>query len=83
MKTTAIVSAIMAVAAIVADIRATVERKRKEGVYADAAVAIAERNNLSNLKDEEDFVSTYIEGLRDAVFVDIGDFGWFCRCIRL
>jgi hypothetical protein len=61
-------------AAIVDEIRKTVERKRSEGVYADPRIARAERTNLLNLKNEENFLPFYLECLRDAVFVDINDF---------
>ena len=59
---------------IVADIRKTVDEKMKNGHYTDARVARAERTNLSNLKNEEEFLSFYLECLRDAVFIDISDF---------
>lgn len=60
--------------AIVADIRATVDRKRRDGVYNDPRIARAERANLLNLKNEEDFLPFFLECLKDAVFVDINDF---------
>ncbi len=59
---------------LVDEIRATVEAKRKQGAYTDARVARAERTNLMNLRDEEDFLPFYLDCLRDAVFVDISDF---------
>ncbi len=59
---------------LVEEIRATVAAKRKQGVYTDARIARAERTNLMNLRDEEDFLPFYLDCLRDAVFVDIGDF---------
>ena len=61
-------------AAIVADIRATVERKMAAGDYTDPRIARAERANLDNLKDDEDFMTFYRDCLRDAFFVDINDF---------
>ena len=60
--------------AIVEEIRRTVERNRRNGVYADPRIARAERSNLLNLKNEENFLPFYLECLRDAVFVDINDF---------
>ena len=66
-------------AALVNEIRAAVERKTREGVYSDPRIARAERSNLMNLKGEENFLSFYIECLRDAVFVDINDFEIFER----
>jgi hypothetical protein len=59
---------------IVAEIKAEVARKREQQLYSDPRVARAERTNLANLKDEEDFMGFYLECLRDAVFVDISDF---------
>jgi hypothetical protein len=59
---------------IVQEIRETVARKAAEGVYADARVARAERFNLVNLKDDEEFLAFYLRTLREAAFVDINDF---------
>jgi hypothetical protein len=59
---------------IVEDIRKTVENKMRDGAYTDTRVAQAERTNLSNLKNDEEYLRFYLECLRDAVFVDIGDF---------
>jgi len=61
-------------ASIVAGIRESVERKRAEGVYDDALIARAERSNLKNLKNDDQFLGFYLRCLRDAVFVDISDF---------
>lgn len=60
--------------AIVADIRRRVEENTARGVYADPAIARAERHNLANLKDDEDFFVFYLDCLRHAVYVDINDF---------
>ncbi|MEM7391181.1 MAG: hypothetical protein AAF492_02445, partial [Verrucomicrobiota bacterium] len=59
---------------IVREIQETVERKMADGLYADARIARAERSNLVHLKNEDEFLEFYIKCLRDAVFVDIGDF---------
>jgi len=59
---------------LVAELQATTERKTKEGAYADARVARAEKTNLIHLRGSEDFVTFYLACLRDAVFVDISDF---------
>ena len=59
---------------LVADIQAAVARKADQGEYADARIARAERLNLANLKDDEDFLACYIRSLREAAFVDINDF---------
>lgn len=59
---------------IVAEIRASVADKIERGVYTDARVGRADRTNLINLRTEDEFLSFYLECLRDAVFVDISDF---------
>jgi len=59
---------------VVAEIRKTVEAKREQGAYHDARIAVAERRNLMNVKDDEAFIDFFLECLRDAVFVDINDF---------
>ena len=41
---------------LVAELQATTERKTKEGAYADARVARAEKTNLIHLRGSEDFV---------------------------
>lgn len=69
--------------AIVAEIRATVAQKTKEGVYADSRIGRAERFNLMNFKNEEDFLPFYLDCLKDAVFVDINDFEIYERRARL
>jgi hypothetical protein len=61
-------------ARVVADVRETVERKMREGAYADARVAAAERTNLVRLSTDESFSAYYLRCLRDAVYVDISDF---------
>ncbi|HMO51336.1 MAG TPA: hypothetical protein PKE26_08790 [Kiritimatiellia bacterium] len=62
------------VEAIVRDIQETVARKRAEGAYDDARIARAERTNLINLRDDEEFLSFYLTALREAALVDINDF---------
>ncbi len=59
---------------IVSQILEEVDRKRKEGVYDEARVARAERNNLLTLKDDASFMEQYILCLRQIVPVDINDF---------
>lgn len=59
---------------LVADLQATADRKMKEGVYADARVARAEKTNLVHLRGSDDFITFYLTCLREAVFVDISDF---------
>jgi len=70
-------------AKIVDQIRQTVARKRESGAYADAEVARAERANLSNLRDDDEFMDLYLDSLRDAVQVDINDFDILERRSRL
>lgn len=59
---------------LVADLQATADRKMKDGIYADARVARAEKTNLVHLRGSDDFITFYLSCLRDAVFVDISDF---------
>lgn len=59
---------------IIEEIRASVTEKMEKGLYSDPGLARIERINLTNLKDEENFLIFYLECLRDAVFVDINDF---------
>ncbi len=59
---------------VMREIRERVETRRAEGAYADPRIARAERYNLSNLKDDREFLPFYLELLRDLVFVDINDF---------
>ena len=59
---------------LVADLQATVDRKARDGAYADARVARAEKTNLVHLRGSDDFITFYLTCLRDAVFVDISDF---------
>lgn len=59
---------------IMAEIEETVARKAAEGAYADARIARAERFNLLNLRNDEEFLSFYLRSLREASVVDINDF---------
>ena len=61
-------------AALVAGIREDVARKRREGVYADARIARAERHNLVYMADSSELLRFYLNCLRDSVNVDINDF---------
>ena len=62
------------VEAIVAEIKARVEEKRRQGAWNDPRIARAEKHNLLNLKDDEEFLSNYLTCLRQIVQVDINDF---------
>jgi hypothetical protein len=64
----------MDVSELVAEIRAEVEKKRKEGVYDGACIARAERHNLMYMADSEELLRFYLNCLRDTVVVDINDF---------
>jgi hypothetical protein len=68
--------------AIVEEIRATVERKQAEGAYSDPRVARAERSNLANLQNDDDFFDFYMSCLRQAFVVDINDFAIIERRAR-
>jgi hypothetical protein len=59
---------------IVREIQEAVARKTEQGVYADARIASAERANLGNLRDDEEFLAFYLRSLREAAFVDINDY---------
>jgi hypothetical protein len=59
---------------IMAEIEETVARKAAQGAYADARVARAERTNLLNLRNDDEFLALYLRSLREAAFVDINDF---------
>lgn len=56
------------------EIEARVARKASEGLYADPRIARAERTNLLNLRDDEEFMGFFLRCLREAAFVDINDF---------
>ncbi len=60
--------------AIVERIRKSVDEKIAAGLYADARIAAAERTNLAQLRNDEQFAGFYLQCLRDAVYVDISDF---------
>ncbi len=68
---------------IVAELRATVEEKRRQGLYDDPRIARAERYNLLNLKDDDAFLENYLGCLRQIVPVDINDFEIFEKRPRL
>ena len=59
---------------IVAELRRSVDEKRARGVYDDPDIARAERHNLLNLKDDDEFLQRYLACLRQTVVVDINDF---------
>jgi hypothetical protein len=62
------------VAAVMEEIRRTVEAKKAAGAYDDPRIARAERLNVDRLKDEDAFVDFYLESLHHIFLVDINDF---------
>jgi len=68
---------------IVADLQARVAEKRRQGAYNEARIARAEKHNLLNLKDDDEFLDHYLTCLRQIVQVDINDFEIFERRARL
>jgi hypothetical protein len=60
--------------AVMREIRETVERKTREGAYADARIAVAERHNLAHLQDAGELLRFYLSCLRDTVHVNINDY---------
>jgi hypothetical protein len=62
------------VEALLREIRETVERKTREGVYADPRIALAERHNLAHLQDSGELLRFYLSCLRDSVNIDINDY---------
>lgn len=61
-------------AKIVREIQDAVAKKMERGVYSDARIARAERANLVNLRNQDEFLEFYLRCLSDAAFVDISDF---------
>ncbi len=69
-------------AQLVAELQAKVAEKRAAGAWSDPRIARAEKHNLLNLQDDEEFLSNYLECLRQVVKVDINDFEIFERRSR-
>lgn len=61
-------------AEIVKEIRNQVSEKMRNGGYSDPAISRAERSNIANITSDEEFLSLFLENLRDTAFVDINDF---------
>ena len=59
---------------VVEEILAEVARKRAAGAYDDPRIARAERSNILLMKDSDEFVSRYLDCLRELTQVDINDF---------
>lgn len=62
------------VSAIVATIRERARQKMEAGEYSDPRIAQAERHNLANLVNADEFFDYYIECMRETAQVDINDF---------
>lgn len=62
------------VAQVLDTIRASVQRKKEDGVYDDPVVARAERANLSYLASGDESLAMYLDSLRESAQVDINDF---------
>lgn len=67
---------------IINAVKAKVAERRAAGEYDDARVARAERHNLLNLQDDDEFLENYLSCLRQIVPVDINDFEIFERRSR-
>ena len=59
---------------IVEQIRKRVSERRSAGFYDEASVVCAERFNLANMVDDDEFIEHYMKCLRQAMQVDINDF---------
>ena len=68
--------------AIVAELKARVEEKRRQGAWDDPRIARAEKHNILNLKDDDEFLTNYLACLRQIVQVDINDFEIYERRAR-
>ncbi len=60
--------------ALVEEIRKAVEQRRARGEYDDSRIALAERHNLQNLKNDPAFLERYLECMKPLTHVDISDF---------
>lgn len=62
------------VAKLVADIHKQVADNIHDGLYDDARIGVAERSNLVNIDNEDEFIGFYIRCLHSGAQVDINDF---------
>ena len=60
--------------AIIKEARDAVARKRKDGTYNAAGLDGKKRINPLEFKNDDKFLSFYLENLRETAFVDISDF---------
>ena len=65
------------VEALVKQLQERVAEKRRAGAWSDPRIARAEKHNLINLKDDEEFLENYLDCLRQVIQVDINDFEIF------
>ncbi len=62
------------VESLINKITETVAKRRAQGDYDDSRIALAERHNLQNLKDDPAFLERYLECMKPLAHVDISDF---------
>lgn len=62
------------VEALVATLQQRVAEKRRAGAWSDPRIARAEKHNLLNLKDDDEYLSQFLDCLRQVIQVDINDF---------
>ena len=62
------------VSALMEEIRQTVAKKMADGAYQDVRVAAAERTNLAQISDQDQFFTLYLASLREMAAIDINDF---------
>ena len=70
------------VEALVKRLQERVAEKRRAGAWSDPRIARAEKHNLVNLKDDDEFLSNYLDCLCQVIQVDINDFEIFERRAR-
>lgn len=61
-------------AQVVDDIHRRVNTDIQEGRYDDARIGVAERSNLANIRQEDQFLAFYLRCLHNGATVDINDF---------
>ena len=59
---------------VVQEARQSVERKQRNGTYSSAGLNTANKASPLDFKTDSQFLSFYLETLRENVFVDISDF---------
>jgi len=59
---------------VIREAEAETNRKRKTGIYSNAGLDREKSLNPLEFKNDDEFLSFYLESLRETVFVDISDF---------